>query len=112
MREAHDGVSGLSGELKAAILRKQVTLLSTSSVSLTKRSVLRLNEPVLLSHELFTAAERKLDALKATDAPCCVWKPSDRYSTCNGANQQLPLSWLPQLTGESPIASSRFKGST
>jgi hypothetical protein len=35
----------------------------------------------LLPLELFTAAERTHGVLKATDAPCCGWKPSDRYST-------------------------------
>jgi hypothetical protein len=70
---------------------------------LTKKSLLRLDKPVLLPHELFTAgaAERALDALKATNAPCCVWKPSDRYRTLQRRESSLATELAASATTDS-----------
>jgi hypothetical protein len=81
----------LAEELKAAIRRKQAKH-DPLLAALTKKSLLRLDKPVLLSQqELFTvaAAECTLDAMKASSAPCCVWKPSARYSTLQRCESTL-----------------------
>lgn len=79
--------SHLPQELRDAIVGKlqtQETLLHDGE--LTKGAVFDLAKPVLLSHQVFTAAEPTLPVLKATDAACCVWKPCER----SGVLQRCP----------------------
>jgi hypothetical protein len=104
MREA---LSGLSDELLTTILRRQQQV-QDDPLLLTRKRLLRLNEPVLLPQELFTAAERTLDTLKATDAPCCVWKPrSDRYGTLHRCESKLSTELATGTANKNRRADSR-----
>ena len=99
--------SVLPSELKNAVLSRLREQGDSVFVARpwTKEDLLRLNKPGIFPHEMFTAAERTLQALRNSDAPCSVWEASDRY----GVLTRCPSSLAKEL-GEKKLSLSRPRG--